>query len=68
MHAYSGDDRDRTAALGVMAVLAVLIAIGVNWVFSQVTAIPPWLVSAPAVAGVFGLLYLLTQPFREVVG
>ena len=63
MHAYSGDDRHRTAALGVMAVLAVAIAIGVNWVFSHATAVPPWLMSAPAVAGVFGLLYLLMDQY-----
>ena len=61
MHQYSGEDPRRTAALGTLAVLAVLFAIFINWLASQQSTIPSWLWSAPAVASSFGLLLLALE-------
>lgn len=56
MHAYSGGG-SKTSALGAIAVLAVLLAMAANWLFALQGVIPPWLLSAPTVAGFYGLLY-----------
>lgn len=58
MHAYSGEEQGRTTALGAIAVLAVIAAIGLNWAFVRQAIAPAWLFSAPTVAGCFGLLFL----------
>ncbi|RLK24682.1 hypothetical protein DER29_2607 [Micromonospora sp. M71_S20] len=56
MHVYSTSD-SRTAALGTIAVCAVLLAIGANAAFTALGVGPPWLFSPPTVAASFGLLY-----------
>lgn len=58
MHAYSGDDPRRIYALGMIATIAVVVAITVNWLFSQQAVVPSWLFSAPTLASVFGIGYL----------
>jgi hypothetical protein len=56
VHAYSTAD-GRTPALGTIAFVAVIIAIGANAAFALLSAAPAWLVSAPTVAASFGLVY-----------
>lgn len=56
MHAYSYSG-DRIKAFGLMAFLAVVLAIAINAVATWLGLGPPWLVSAPTVAAVFGILY-----------
>lgn len=56
MHAYSFAG-DRLRAFGLIAFLAVIFAITANTVSDKVGLGPPWLVSAPTVAAVFGILY-----------
>jgi hypothetical protein len=56
MHVYSSSE-NRTSALGTIALGAVLIAIGANTVFEALGVGPAWLVSPPAVATAFGLIY-----------
>lgn len=56
MHAYT-TTADRTAALGALSVLAVALAIGANWLAERVSLGPAWLISPPAVAASFGLMY-----------
>lgn len=56
MHAYaSGDSRGK--AFGVMATLAVLIAIASDALAKEAELAPGWIVSAPTIAASFGLLY-----------
>lgn len=56
MHAYSHSG-NRLRAFGVIAILSVLFAIAANAVSDALNLGPPWLVSAPTVAAVFGILY-----------
>ncbi|TNH26247.1 hypothetical protein FHG89_21245 [Micromonospora orduensis] len=56
MHVYSSSD-SRTSALGMIAVCAVLMAIGLNAAFQALSIGPAWLFSPPTVAAAFGLLY-----------
>ena len=56
MHAYTSTD-NRTAALGTIAVCAVVVAIVTNAVFDAFGIGLAWLVSSPAVAAAFGIIY-----------
>jgi hypothetical protein len=56
MHAYSYSG-DRLRAFGLLAFLAVVVAIGANALAEKFQLGPPWLISAPTVAAAFGLLY-----------
>lgn len=56
MHVYSSCG-SRTSALGVTALLAVLLAIAANALTTKFGIGPAWLVSAPTVAAAYGLLY-----------
>ena len=56
MHVYS-DCENRASALGTIALLAVIVAIAANALIDGFGILPAWLVSAPTVAGAFGLLY-----------
>lgn len=56
MHVYSSSE-NRTSALGTIALIAVLIAIAANAAFDALEVGPSWMVSAPAVAAAFGLVY-----------
>lgn len=56
MHVYSYSG-DRLRALGLLAFLAVVVAIGGNALADVAHLGPPWLVSVPTVAAAFGLLY-----------
>ncbi|MGQ0846594.1 MAG: hypothetical protein ACT4QF_20925 [Sporichthyaceae bacterium] len=60
MHVYSSDDnRGRTQA--VLALLAVLLAIGADAAVSPLDSVPGWLVGAPTVAAAYGLLHRLVD-------
>lgn len=56
MHAYATDE-SRTKGYAYLAVGAVMVAIVTNWIVEETGFAPTWLVSAPAVAGAFGLLF-----------
>ena len=56
MHAYSYSG-DRLRAFGLIAFLAVIIAILANAAADAMNLGPDWLVSAPTVVAVFGILY-----------
>jgi hypothetical protein len=56
MHVYSTAD-SRTSALGTIAVMAVVFAIAANAISEKFDLGPAWLISAPTVAAVYGLLY-----------
>lgn len=56
MHAYSTDG-SRVTAYGVMAGIAVVLAVVAAALFDQFRVGPAWLVSSPTVAGSFALLY-----------
>lgn len=62
MHAYTTGE-SRTAALGAIAVLAVVLAIAANRVSDQVELGPAWLISPPAVAASYGLIYKLVDRY-----
>jgi hypothetical protein len=49
--------------LGILGFLAVLVAIGTNAIFDAVGLGPAWLISSPAVAAAFGILYGLLDRF-----
>ena len=60
MHVYSyGSSRVRP--LGLIAFLAVLLAIGANLLLEWLQLGPPWLISAPTVAASFAILYGLYE-------
>ncbi|HEY1215003.1 MAG TPA: hypothetical protein VGE93_15335 [Bryobacteraceae bacterium] len=56
MHVYSSND-SRTSALGTISLCAVVVSIAANILFSKITFLPGWIISAPTVAASFGLLY-----------
>lgn len=60
MHAYASGG-NRGPAIGMIAVLALVVAVVGNWFTEGVGLVPAWLVSAPTVAGSFGLLYQLLE-------
>lgn len=62
MHAYTTDD-SRTAALGSLAVLTVVLAIAANWASTYIHLGPPWLIAPPTVAAAFGLLHQTVDRF-----
>ncbi|MFF0249918.1 Cap15 family cyclic dinucleotide receptor domain-containing protein [Streptosporangium sandarakinum] len=60
MHAYSSSD-SRAQALGMIAFLAVLLAMAANALTDYLGIGPAWLISAPTVAAAFALLYRLVD-------
>lgn len=56
MHVY-GDNGSRLKALGLVAVISVIFSIAAERVFNGLGIGPSWLVSAPAVAASFGIVY-----------
>lgn len=62
MHAYSSNE-NRTSALGVIALAAVLFAIAANAATAALGVGPSWLVSAPTVAASYGILYRSMDSF-----
>jgi hypothetical protein len=56
MHAYASS-QPRTSGYAAIAVVAVIISIAANGVAERAGFPPSWLISAPAVATSFGLLY-----------
>jgi hypothetical protein len=62
VHVYSSSE-NRTSALGMIAVLAVVLAISVNALTSALGIGPAWLISAPTVAAAYGLLYKAVDEF-----
>jgi hypothetical protein len=58
VHSYSCND-NRTRTQATLAFVAVLVAIGANAAASPLDAVPGWLVGAPTVAAVYGLLHRL---------
>ena len=56
MHTYSYTG-NRVRPLSLIALLAVLLAVGANLLFEHFQLGPPWLLSAPTVAASFAILY-----------
>lgn len=60
MHSYS-TNTSRLTAYGSMAAVSVVIAIAIAKLISRYNLSPAWLVSPPALGGVYGIIYTMVD-------
>ncbi len=59
MHPYSTDAPERESIPKLLAVLAVLAALALDWMLRSTHTLIPWWVDTPAVMGFYGLFFII---------